>query len=247
MRRHGGRRHGAIAEGRMKGWAWAAAAVLLAAPLARAADPPPAAPGVRYLYLVRHGDYDRDDRADDRVGNGLNPRGREQARLVGERLARLPVKMSSLVSSDYTRARETADIIGRSLGMTPVRDSLIHECTPASDRAPARGDMQTEDFADCDSTLAAAWAKYVRPAPGADAHDVLVCHGNVIRWLVSRALGADTRRWRHLDIANGSLSVIAVRPDGSTRLVMFSDVGHLPVGEQTWTGSGAGWGSPAPR
>ncbi len=231
----------------MRGWGWAVAAFLLAASGAQAADPPRPAPGVRYLYLVRHGDYDRDDRADDRVGNGLNALGREQAKLVGARLAKLPVKATSLVTSDYTRARETADIIGRALEMTPARDALIHECTPASDHAPTTGDMETEDFESCDSTLAAAWAKYARPSPGIDARDVLVCHGNVIRWFVSRALGADTRRWRHMEIANGSLSVIAVRSDGTTRLVMFSDVGHLPVGKQTWTGSGAGWGSPAAR
>jgi serine/threonine-protein phosphatase PGAM5 len=220
-------------------------AALLAAPGARAADPPRPAAGVRYLYLVRHGAYDRDDRADDRVGNGLNALGREQARLVGARLAKLPVRMTSLVSSDFTRARETADIIGRALGITPALDSLIHECTPASDRASSTGDMETEDAGRCDSTLAAAWARYVRPSPAADARDLLVCHGNVIRWLVCRALGADTGRWRHMDIGNASLTVIAVRSDGTTRLVTFSDVGHLPVAKQTWSGSGAGWGSRA--
>ena len=34
---------------------------------------------------------------------------------------------------------------------------------------------------------------------------------------------------------------IAVRADGSTRLLMYSDVGHLPAQKQTWTGQGAGW------
>jgi len=73
---------------------------------------------------------------------------------------------------------------------------------------------------------------------------VLVCHGNVIRWLACRALGADLHAWQHLEIANASLTVIAVRPDGGVRLVEFSDTGHLPVDEQTWTGKGAGWPAP---
>jgi len=223
------------------------APLALAVSIAHGAEPPRPATGVRYLYLIRHGDYDRDDRADDRVGNGLNALGREQARLVGRRLARLPVRMTSLVSSDFTRARETADIVGRALAMTPARDSLLHECTPPGDRAGAARDTADASEAPCESNLMAAWARYARPSPAADAHDVLICHGNVTRWFVCRALGASTRRWRAMDIGNASITVIAVRADSTTRLVLFSDVGHLPVAKQTWSGRGAGWGSAPAR
>ncbi len=100
-----------------------------------------------------------------------------------------------------------------------------------------------ESIARCDSNLSIAWARFMRPTPEADTHDVLVCHGNVIRWFVSRAMSGDTRRWADMDIGNASISLIAVRPDGTTRLVMFSDVGHLPVEKQTWSGRGGGWGA----
>jgi len=73
---------------------------------------------------------------------------------------------------------------------------------------------------------------------------VLVCHGNVIRWFVAKTLAQDTNRWWGMEIGNGSLTVLAVRPDGSVRLAMFSDVGHLPLDVQTWTGRGAGWWAP---
>jgi serine/threonine-protein phosphatase PGAM5 len=223
-----------------------------------AADPPRPAPrppapdsprarGVHYVYLIRHGMYDRDSLSDDRAGNGLNALGREQAQMVGARLAALPVKMHALVTSDFARARETAGIIGRALRMTPAVDSLLHECAPTRDRADLMGNRPREGVAQCDSNLAAAWAKYMRPSPEADTHDVLVCHGNVTRWFVSRALGTDTRHWTQMDIANCSISILAVRSDGTTRLVMFSDVGHIPVDKQTWTGRGAGWGSAGAR
>jgi serine/threonine-protein phosphatase PGAM5 len=216
-------------------------ALTLAAPAARCAESAPKPAGVRYLYLIRHGMYDRVEHADDRVANGLDSLGREQARLIGARLTSLPVPMTSLVSSDLTRARETADLIGRALHMTAECDSLLRECTPAAERADYMKDHSHEDVALCDSQLVAAWEKYARPSPAADARDVLVCHANVIRWFVSRALGLDTRNWSRMDIANGSLTVIAVRADGSTRLAAFSDGGHLPVPRQTWTGRGAGW------
>jgi serine/threonine-protein phosphatase PGAM5 len=210
---------------------------LLLASTARAADPPPA-PGIRYVYLIRHGFYDRDS-LDERVGSRLNALGHEQARLLGARLKGLPVTFGALVTSDFTRARETADDLGAILGMKPALDSLIHECTPRGDRYMSS--HPPAEVALCDSNLNAAFRKYMTPSPSGDAHDLLVCHGNVIRWMVSKALGMDTMRWPNLELGNASLTIVAVRPDGETRLVMYSDVGHLPVDKQTWTGKGAGW------
>ena len=227
----------------------ATVALLCLAPAARGADAPKpvaqAPKGVHYIYLVRHGVYDRDTVVtDDRIGSPLNALGHEQAKLIGERLAKLPVKLHALVTSDYTRARQTADDIGQLIGMTPVSDSLIHECTPTTDRADIMRDQTPADIALCESNLNAAWAKYFTPTPDADQHDVLVCHGNVTRWLVAHALGMDPKTWLKFDIGNCSLTVLGVRSDGSVRMTMFSDVGHIPVEKQTWTGAGGGWSKP---
>ncbi len=232
----------------MKRLILAIALLASAAAFAHAADAPgvaarPAKPhGVHYIYLVRHGTYDRDTViTDDRIGSGLNALGHEQAKLLGERLAKLPVKIHRLVSSDFTRARQTADDAGAILGMTPERDSLLSECTPTADRADYMANHTTADIAECDADRQAAWIKYVTPTPDADTHDVLVCHGNVIRWMVAKALGMDTKGWTRFDIANCSITVIAVRPDGTTRLVMYSSVDYMPLAKQTWAGAGAGW------
>jgi len=216
-------------------------------PAARAADVIPAPKGVRYVYLMRHGMYDRVDSLDDRTANGLNALGHEQARLLGKRLAGLPVKPRVLVSSDLTRARETADEIGAILRMTAERDTLIAECTPPSSRPGFDQENDPAEMALCQANLEAAWAKYFRASPEGDAHDLIVCHGNVIRWFLNRAIGNDVRHWTSLDIGNASLTIIAVRADGTTRLVMYSDVGHLPVEEQTWAGRGGGWGKTGGR
>jgi probable phosphoglycerate mutase len=212
---------------------------------ALAADPVPPGTGIHYVYLIRHGIYDPDpDRnADDVVANGLNALGHEQARLVGARLAALPIRPAALVASNYRRARETAEDIALLLGMKPMLDSLIHECTPSSDRADIMKSHGAGELAACDSNLARAWARYMVPTPDGDRHDVLVSHGNVIRWFVSHALNGDPRRWPWMEIANGSITILSVRPDGTTRLVCFSDVGHLAVPKQTWSGKGAGWGA----
>ena len=87
------------------------------------------APPTRTLYLVRHGFCDYQDR-DDKTGNGLLPLGREQATLVADRLAKFPIRSTSITSSEFTRARETGDIIAARLGQTCSRDGLLNECTP---------------------------------------------------------------------------------------------------------------------
>src|SRR5262249_39610274 len=93
---------------------------------ALAAEPARPGTGIHYVYLIRHGIYDPapDPGADDVVENGLNALGHEQAKLVGGRLASLPVRPASLVTSNYRRARETAEDIGAILATRPVIDTL---------------------------------------------------------------------------------------------------------------------------
>lgn len=224
----------------------ALAALLLLTSPAAAADPPapaaaPAPKGVRTIYLIRHGLYDRDDKVDDRVGNGLNDVGRDQASLVGRYLAALPVKMTSLTSSTLTRARETADLMGTALGMTGVRDSLLSECTPISERADWLQGEAPAEVAACELNLIAAWDKYVRPSPEADTHDVLVAHGNVIRWFLAKALADDSRKWNRLEVGHGSITALTVAADGRVRVVKVSDATFLPVAKQTYGSRGPGW------
>jgi serine/threonine-protein phosphatase PGAM5 len=238
-------RHGSVGSAALAFALAVAAAGSLLTGAARGAEPPRAPQGVRFVYLIRHGMYDRVDSLDDRTANGLNTLGHEQARLLARRLGALHVRARLLVSSDYTRARETADEIGAVLGIHAARDTLLEECTPRSIRAAPAGDADSAEAMACEDRLEAAWRKYFRPSPDADEQDLVVCHGNVIRWFVCRALGSDARRWILMDIANASLTVVAVRPDGSARLVIYSDVGHLPVSKQTWLGRGPGWALPS--
>lgn len=88
--------------------------------------------GVRYIYSIRHGEYDHEDKADSKTGKHLVELGHKQAGFMGKRLKKLRLKFDTFVSGEYTRARETADDIGKSIKLTPTRDPLLNECTPAS-------------------------------------------------------------------------------------------------------------------
>jgi serine/threonine-protein phosphatase PGAM5 len=206
------------------------AIALLAAlvPMASIAQEAP----IRTVYLIRHGAYLPDPKANPQLGPGLSPLGIAQARLVGSRLRSMPISFDSLTSSTLTRARQTAAIIHEQIADAPASASeLISECTP-----PARIELRERPavLAACKQQLDAAFAKFFTPANGTNRHDVLVCHGNVIRYLTTRALGVDPQSWIAMSVAHSSLTVIQVLGNGAFSVLAVGDVGHVPPTLQSW-------------
>jgi len=159
---------------------------------------------------------------------------------VAARLVASGTAFSSVQASTMTRARETGEVVAAcfpALELELHRD--IRECTPTTRRVDIMEREDPAEVADCEANLAAAWQRIFTPAgdADADAHDVVVCHGNVIRWFVTRALEVDPEAWLGMSIANCSLTVIQVKPDGSCKLVAFADAGHIPSHMQTYPGT----------
>lgn len=213
--------------------------LLLALVPATAFGAEPDGDGVRTVYLIRHGDYDHDDERDPDVGKGLVPLGVAQARLVAHRLRSMPVEWSSLHASTMTRARETALVMAAELPQLDLQTSRqLRECTPPTWREDIMAEETAADLAACQSQLESAFATYFTPSPEQDRHDILVCHGNVIRYFVTKVLKIDPLAWLGMSIGNCSLTVVKILPDGSMKLLSFSDVGHIPPGLQTHTSPG---------
>ena len=213
------------------------ACIVLAASLVWSAEVPEKTDGVRTVYLIRHGQYDHDDPRDPDVGKGLIPLGVAQAKLIAARLKGLPVEMSSLHSSTMTRARETALVIGEDFPDLELQTSkLIRECLPPNRRIDIMERVPAEALQACTQQLEEAFKLFFAPSPDADRHDIVVCHGNVIRYFVTRVLGVDTTSWLGMSIANCSLTVVKVLADGTTVLLSYSDVGHIPpnLATRTW-------------
>jgi len=207
--------------------------------LAVAQDAPEGGDGVRTVYLIRHGEYDHDDERDPFVGKGLVPLGIAQARILGARLRGMPVEFDSLHASTMTRARQTAQIIGEEFPELELEISpLIRECTPPTWRKDVMADEKPEELEACTRQLEEAFPVFLAPSPERDRHDLVVCHGNVIRYFVTRVLGVDTESWLRMSIGNCSLTVIKIMPDGSKKLLSFGDVGHLPPNLTTRTAPG---------
>ncbi len=196
----------------------------------------PEAPAMRTIVLVRHGNYAADPSIAEEVGPPLSPIGVAQARLAGAALMGLPVHFDHLYASPMQRARNTAAVIA---GVFPARkfevlDDLA-ECTPPTRRSEATKDEKPADLIACKDRLDRVFARLFKPASAGDQADMLVCHGNVIRYLVTRALGVDTKAWLEMSVGHASITTIRIEADGRFKVITVGDVGHIPPNMRTGT------------
>jgi hypothetical protein len=70
-----------------------------------------------------------------------------------------------------------------------------------------------------------------------DKHEfeIIVCHGNVIRYFFCRALQLPPEAWLRLSIFNCSLTYLIVKPNGRVSCRMLGDIGHLGYGHSTFS------------
>jgi len=194
--------------------------------------------GTRTLYLIRHGEYNINDERDEYVGRELTPLGIAQAKLLSARLNAMSVQFNSLISSTMTRARQTAIVINQDFPeLVLLQDSLICECTPPTWREDVMADETESELEKCKENIEEAFEKYFVPSPDEnDRHDLIVCHGNVIRYFVTKVLNVNSMSWLQMSITNCSLTIIRINPDGRMKLDTFSDYGHIPENMRTFTG-----------
>lgn len=194
--------------------------------------------GIRTIYLIRHGEYDQTDTSDSDVGKKLTPLGIAQTRLLSTRLKGMSVVFTSLISSTMTRARETATVINEDFPELKMQQStLIRECTPPTFRKDILEEETESDLQKCVQNLEDAFAEFFIPSlDDKDRNDLIVCHGNVIRYFVTKVLKVDTMAWLQMTIGNCSLTIVRMMPNGMMKLISFNDVGHIPTNLQTETG-----------
>ncbi|MEE8337723.1 MAG: histidine phosphatase family protein [Dehalococcoidia bacterium] len=188
--------------------------------------------GERRLILVRHGAYDYSDRP----GQGrLNDLGRRQAEAVADLLGSHPI--DAVHVSTLVRAEETAEAISLRHPGVPVRRAhLLRECVPPVPDAMQReferrsdGWPDEESTGACAGRLDRAYARYFTRTRGPSREEVLVAHGNAIRYLVARAIGADARVWLTMDTHNCGVTEVRIDRERGPVLVSFNETGHLPA------------------
>ncbi|MCD5315887.1 histidine phosphatase family protein [Kineosporia babensis] len=182
------------------------------------------------LYLVRHGEQEPD-------GENLSPRGREQARQLGHRLAGIP--FDAIHCSSLPRAAQSAAIVAEHLPGVPA-----HPCEWAKDRTPiietyperyqAFFEQVPPEERDPGAvrlreavTALSRTADHARHPAADERTDLVVTHNFVIGWFVRHVLEAPDWRWLGLNQANGGLTVLQWETGRPAALLSFNDVGHL--------------------
>lgn len=213
---------------------------------------------VRHIYMVRHAQREP-VAGPDSLGPGLSLLGWKQAHQTARRLSTL--KIDVIHTSSMRRTMETARIIAVEFPDVPIRPSpLLWECIPAIPdyamqwhRANPNADLGTVKIPPemkpwvglwTDETslneieqgfdqARLAWQKYFIPARGKDRNDVIVLHGNIMRYFVMRALMVPPEAWINTDIYNCGITEIVIESDGRIMLMSHNDSGHLPVEMKT--------------
>jgi probable phosphoglycerate mutase len=167
----------------------------------------------RLVFMTRHGetDWNLEGRWQGHTDVPLNDKGRAQARAIAEALR--DAGLAGLVSSDLSRARETAEIVGASLGLgvayvdPDLRERMF-------------GVFEGLTGAECERLHPEAWRAWVeeqRPADGVELPSAVAAR-------VTAAIGRAVQR-----IARDGAPVLLVSHGGALRSVVHQAT-RLPVG-----------------
>jgi broad specificity phosphatase PhoE len=190
------------------------------------------------IYLARHGQtaYNAEGRFQGQGAVPLDETGRDQAQTLAEQAA--TYEFAVLWCSPLLRARETADVVARRIGLEPREDPRLMETDSGDWTDRSFADVQAEDpdgfarFASGDPTFAfpggesfaqqgVRVARAFHDIERAEAHALVVCHGGVIRI----ALFQRTKDPEALADRVPNATIVALDPRGSRCLHHGGEVG----------------------
>ncbi|XP_055339703.1 serine/threonine-protein phosphatase PGAM5, mitochondrial-like isoform X2 [Paramacrobiotus metropolitanus] len=207
-----------------------------AKPDAREPDLAAATPkATRNLFFIRHGHYVVDGISDE--CRMLTELGRAQAQNTGKRLRDLNFPWTKLIHSSMCRARETAQIIASSLpGVELESTDLIREGAPIPPEPPVASWRPGAQYFEDGARIEAAFRRFIHradPDQEKDSYEIIVCHANVIRYFVCRALQLPPEAWLRMSLHHSSITWLTIRPNGRVSLRTFGDSGHIPPNQLT--------------
>ncbi|KAL3674356.1 hypothetical protein V7S43_000312 [Phytophthora oleae] len=209
-------------------------------------------PRTKHIILVRHGHYINAHVP--QVSDSeqvLSQMGRQQAELAGKCLGmahnRIPTRHDiTIYHSDMTRAVETAAIIATNFGEVSLNPSaLLREGWPGTPYSTdssvggarsnsAFGGMEERSRMDVERMQKAFNWFFLSSGEAQDEDDeesycVLVCHANLIRFFLCRALGIDAANtWGHFEINHCGVTRIDVCANRPIKVTAVNETGHLP-------------------
>jgi probable phosphoglycerate mutase len=213
----------------------------------------------KFLWLIRHGESqgNLEQRIQGWDDSPLTDLGRQQARLVAQRLAQ-EAQLSEIISSPLRRAAETAELIGQALSL-PVRfDRRLNEYN----FGPLNG-MTRQDIARDYPQVPLAWKanEFWELLPGEEGDPAfearvkaainqivtemaeetaaaVVTHGGTLNACLRTCLGIVDRGWRTFAFDNASVSLLQIQTSTrqasamdttrtNYRILLLNDISHV--------------------
>lgn len=190
------------------------------------------------IILVRHGQYVRKNKSDESAKK-LTKEGCKQAELTGKKLKEIlnEKKISVIYHSDLIRAKETAEIISKYFPNAKlVNDPNLNEGTPyMPDPIPRSSKFDSNRIRVDSKRINKAYESYFYQPPGEeDEYQLVICHGNVIRYFLCRALQLPLFAWLRFSSYNCGITWLVLDDEGSVVLREFGSVAHLPFDSVTY-------------
>jgi 2,3-bisphosphoglycerate-dependent phosphoglycerate mutase len=206
---------------------------------------------VTTILLARHGesDWNRSKRWQGFADRPLTDLGRRQAADLAERLEE--TELDAIYASDLQRARETAEIVARSKGLTVRSTPDLREVDVGSWSGLTR--------AEAEERFPQGYARWLNGGEGwddgetyhqmservvgaihriADAHDgsrvLVIAHGGSIRAVHAAALGVDVHSYRRIQRVepNATLSAVCLENGRLTELCDTAGLDEFLVRDQ---------------
>lgn len=203
------------------------------------------------ILLARHGesDWNRAKRWQGHADRPLTDLGKAQAQELANRLAE--TELDAIYSSDLERARETAEIIARSRGLTVAALPGLREVDVGSWSGLTRAEAEQrfpdafrrwaaggegwddgETYEQLSKRVIGAIHQISTEEPGTRV--LVVAHGGSIRAVHASALGVDVHTYRriHRVEPNATLSAVCVQNGCLTELCRTEDLDEFLIEDQ---------------
>ena len=167
----------------------------------------------KVILLVRHGHYKKSEPFDLQA---LTSEGLQQATRTAQSIPKITglPRINRIVTSTLVRTKETAQIINNELEMELTFDPDLRE-----------GHVEKQNDKE---RFERAFETYFIQTPGDSmTTDLLICHSNIIKYLVCRAMNASTSKMKYLNIPHCSITGVTIRPSGNMHLNFVGSFGHL--------------------
>ena len=164
-----------------------------------------------------------------RDGQNLN-----DAKLTGKRLAAECSNVRIIFHSPANK--EIATVVSQQFNPTvPTHEcDLLNEGIPATPDPPCGVEYNSKDAHRIESGFRTFFARPMGTQHNENIHtDIIIGHGNSIRFFICRAMQIDPQFWLRLKIHNFGISRVGIDMDGFVSVSQIGDIGHLYTSTQT--------------